>query len=206
MSSERVQAQNWFDNNKLTINVDKSCTVNFGSGNRFSAVFDGKPTKVMDSYKYLCVFIDKKLSFIQPFEHDCKSLGRKNGIFFKIGNFLTKFQLITFYNSCVQSIEYGLLIYGSAFKTDLNKTLRCQKPICRIIFQKTDDHITTFMHINSILLVFELYLSAAFLEMFQELHEVTSLGIMAWHEKQNKQNTHKQNGNVTSGEESQQYW
>ena len=59
LSSDFVKTQNWFDNNKLTINVEKCFTVNFGSGNRFTAVFACKTTKVMDSFKYLAVFIDK---------------------------------------------------------------------------------------------------------------------------------------------------
>ena len=40
LSSDLVKAQNCFDNNKLTIKVDKCCKFNFGSGNRFSAVVD----------------------------------------------------------------------------------------------------------------------------------------------------------------------
>ena len=96
LSSDLVSAKNWFDNNKLTINVDKSCTVYFGSGNRFSAVFDGKPTKVMNSHKYLSFFTDEKLSFNQHVGHVCNCLSRTSGMFFKIKNVLTKFQLLTF--------------------------------------------------------------------------------------------------------------
>ena len=69
LSQDLVRAPNWFDSNKLTINLDKCCTVKFGSGNLFSAVFDAKPTKVMNCYEYLGVFIDKKLSFSQHVEH-----------------------------------------------------------------------------------------------------------------------------------------
>ena len=114
-------------------------------------------------------------------------------MFFKTKNFFTKFQVLIFYNSYVKSlIEYGKLLYGSASKTDLNKILRCQKRICRIIsFKRRTHHITTFMHTNSILSVFELYLSAVFPEMFQELREVSSLRILSWHDKQNKQNTRR---------------
>ena len=120
-------------------------------------------------------------------------LKQNKWLFFKIRNFFTKLQLLTFYNSYVKSsIEYGILICCSACKTDLNKILRCRKRICRIMSSKMwTDHITTFMHINSILLVFELYMSAVFLELFQELRAASSLRILTWHEKQNKHNTRR---------------
>ena len=105
----------------------------------------------------------------------------------------TRFQLLTFYNSYFKSsIECGRLISGSACKTHLNKYFRCQERICRIIsFENRIDHITIFTHTNPILSVFELWLSAVFIEMFQELREIFSLIILAWHEKQNKQNTRR---------------
>ena len=99
LSSDLVGAQNWFDNNKLTFNVDKCYTVNLGSGNRFTAVFDGKPNELMKQHKYLGVFIDKERSFNQHVEQVCKNLSRTTGMFFKIGNIFTKSQLLTLYIS-----------------------------------------------------------------------------------------------------------
>ena len=72
LSSDLKKAQNWFHNKKLTIHVDKGCPLNFGSRSRFCAVFDGKATKVVDSYKYLAVFVEKKTFRSLHVEPVCK--------------------------------------------------------------------------------------------------------------------------------------
>ena len=76
-----------------------------------------------------------------------------------------------FYNSFAKSkICYGLLIYGSAAKTNLLKIEKAQRRILRaIFFKKKFDSLRDLFRTNKILTVFELFILENIKELFRQL-------------------------------------
>ena len=76
-----------------------------------------------------------------------------------------------FYNSFAKSIiSDGLLIYGSAAKTNLQKIETVQRRILRAIFFKTKmDSLSDVLADNKILTVFELFILEIIRELFREI-------------------------------------
>ena len=77
--------------------------------------------------------------------------------------------LLMFYNSFAKSrICYGLLIYGSAAKTNLSKIEKAQRRILRaIFFKKKFDFLHDLLRTNKILTVFELFVLENIKELFR---------------------------------------
>ena len=92
--------------------------------------------------------------------------------------------LLKFYLAyVVPIISYGLLVYGSTSKTNLEKIYICQKRILRTIFFKRKcDHITTKFNDLGIDRVHEIYLTQFFKEtIFKYLKRSTSNGMIPFY-------------------------
>ena len=70
-------------------------------------------------------------------EKIANKLRKFNGILYKTRDYFSKRQLLMFYDAYAKSIiEYGILIYGSASKSDLETIHIIQKRILRTILRK----------------------------------------------------------------------
>ena len=85
--------------------------------------------------------------------------------------------LLNFYSSFAKSIiTYGLLVYGSAAKTNLKKIESAQRRILRAIFCKNKyESIEQLFEKNNILTVFELYVMEVCRELFKQLKSESPL-------------------------------
>ena len=78
--------------------------------------------------------------------------------------------LLMFYNSFAKSVlTYGLLLYGTAFKTNLSKIETVQRRILRAIFFKKMILCKNVFAGNKILTVFELFMVEILRELFRQL-------------------------------------
>ena len=80
--------------------------------------------------KYLGVLIDSKLSWI----HHVSKISRSLGIMYKLRPFLPlKIMKNVYYSLIYSHLVYGIEVWGSACKTELNKLLVLQKRAMRLI-------------------------------------------------------------------------
>ena len=69
MYKELKQASSWFNNHKLSLNLSKTKVMFFGTTRTLQGVndntfnFESNSIEIVDSYKYLGLMLDCKLSF-----------------------------------------------------------------------------------------------------------------------------------------------
>ena len=68
--------------------------------------------------KYLSVLLDETMSFDHNISYICTRIARNNGIISKLRHYLTFLQMKQIYYSLIYPyISYGILAWGSAYKT-----------------------------------------------------------------------------------------
>ena len=161
----------WLIENKLTINVDKCEVMFFGSGNPQLLKIDENNQQFKSCCKYLGLYVDKWLRFNQHIDYIVKKLNKFCGLIYCTRHLYPRKCLILFYNSFAKSIiNYGILVYGSAAKTNLAKIEIVQRRIMRaIFFKKKFESMKEIMIENGIQTVFELYVAELIKELFRQL-------------------------------------
>ena len=87
-----------------------------------------------NSVKYLGLYIDNKLSWKYHIDYLCKIISRNMGIINKLKAFFPHHILFSLYNTLILSyINYGILAWGSAAATTINRLLILQKRALRIV-------------------------------------------------------------------------
>ena len=113
-------ASRWFRQNRLKLNIDKSCMMFIGSQQRFYNVepfeihpyIDGNDLALCDTYKYLGLTVDAHLSWNNHVDNLCGKLGSSIGVLYRSSKILPKHCLIPLNYSKIQSvIDYGLTIF-----------------------------------------------------------------------------------------------
>jgi len=143
---------NWLSANRLTLNYKKTVFIPFSISSIKQPNFTNlkiHSSNCLDNdcqcleicktthTKYLGVMVDCHLRWDQHVNQTVSRLRKTMFLFRKIRDFLPEFFLRNLYFAFVQSIlNYGLLSYGSATKTLLNKLLVLQKIIIKIYRKK----------------------------------------------------------------------
>ena len=129
--------RNWFDVNKLTLNVEKCQSISFGRAQPVSEEAFGEKISCKSSCKYLGVLIDIKLNFKDHVDYVSKKLNKFCWLVFRIRHLYPLHCLLLFYKSYAKPlITYGLLNYGSTTKTNLQPIENAQRRIIRAMFFK----------------------------------------------------------------------
>ena len=85
--------------------------------------------------KYLGVLIDSHLSWRNHIDYISTKLSKTIGLFAKLRHSVPQHALITLYWSLIHPyLNYGIIAWGQASKTLLNKLLLLQKSVLRFIF------------------------------------------------------------------------
>ena len=155
----------WFICNKLTISVSKCAWMIFhGKNKRLPDVIPGlylsgvEMTKV-DSYKYIGLILDSKLTWKQHVNAICSRLNQYFGIFFHIRNKIP-FQMTrqVYFSTVFAHINFGLEIYGSCPKSLKNKLQSKQNQLLKVLTNKERLYPTNELHAqNRILKIEEVY-------------------------------------------------
>ena len=108
----------------------------------------GKPDKIKigvtelnykASCRYLGIHLDKGLFFREHIDYVVKKLNKFCGLIYRVRHIYPRKCLLMFYNSFDKSVIcYGLLVHGSAAKTNLQKIECAQRRILIAIFFKKD--------------------------------------------------------------------
>ena len=157
------QSENWFADNGVTFNP-KECNLVSFANNQLSEINYAKET-LQNSLKtkYLGLIIDNKLNFESHTDKENKKVRWFNGLY-KTRNFFSTKQLLMFYNAYAKSIiEYAILTYGSASKTELQSVNLLQKRFIRTIFRKSYcESVQTLAIQHKFYSVYELYTTYLF--------------------------------------------
>ena len=160
MNVELHNVYQWLVSNKLTLNLNKT---NFVIFRPYQKRLSFLPTiyindhqtntltylECKDHVKYLGVLIDYKLSWKNHIDSITLKLSKTIGLLSKIRHFVPFHTLVSIYNCLiVPYLRYGLIAWGQAGKTQLNKLLILQKRALRFMcFADRCDHaIPLFLH------------------------------------------------------------
>ena len=101
---------------------------------RDSLIINQSPIQMVQSIKYLGLFLDTKLSFSCHIDHLCKKLSHVQGILFSLRRYLPTQALKSIYYSLAYSnLLLHCVLWGSAPKTSLSKLQVAQNKILRNI-------------------------------------------------------------------------
>ena len=125
----------WFDNNKLILNVDKTKLMFFSpkkDKNVPVIMYQDKSIEWVNSIKYLGIILDNNMNFVLQSRDVLGKLSKLNGIFYALVNYMPQKTLITlFYSLVYPTIINNLIIWGGIsqshtvnIKVAMNKILR----------------------------------------------------------------------------------
>lgn len=169
----------WLDQNKLTLNTDKTFYIAFSMTDVNRPAFNcitinGSDLciKETNTIKYLGITIDKNLKWtnhIQNLTNKIRSLLYK---FYIIRRILPKKLLIQIYKSLIESIlRYGILVWGGLYDNALRPLKIVQNFILRIIFYKDKLYSSDLLYSEDILSVRCLYYLSNCILCFKSKHK-----------------------------------
>ena len=135
--------ETWFVANKLSLNTEKTCYTVFASKLKSNAhvslnlFINGKKIDKVTSCKYLGVIIDQALTWNDHITYIYKRLIKFTAIFYKLRDILPFACLSHLYYAFVHPvILYGIEVYANACKTALDKLIKLNNKLLRILLSK----------------------------------------------------------------------
>ena len=148
-NAELEKAKNWFQANKLTLNVSKTKFILFRSKSMHVdfndlELFIGneKIERIGDNckdkyFKFVGHRLDEHLTWEHQINHVHSKLASANYAISQIKNFVSKKIRMTLYNSLFRPhMEFGILAWGGINKTKLSKIINLQKKCLRNVAGK----------------------------------------------------------------------
>ena len=179
MNDELLKIVDWLTANKLSLNVKKSNYIIFHPYQKRLnydvniKIFDSRVNKYFNHerkeyVKYLGVMIDNHLSWKHHINYVALKICRNIGILSKLRHFVPPKTLYGIYNSLIfPYLSYGLVAWGQAAKTHLEKLLRLQKRAVRLInFAPFRSHAVPYFLHSNIMLITMLYFKLSSVLMF----------------------------------------
>ncbi len=152
----------WLKANKLTLNVQKSKYVIFGTRAKLQGVgnvnldVSGEPLERTNKMKYLGMILDEKLNFDEHVDYICNKAVNKLGILRKARDFLDLETSVLLYKSLVlPHFDYCDIVYASTSVTNLQRLQVMQNSACRTMLLCDKYTPTSQMHTDLKLLPLE---------------------------------------------------
>ena len=133
-----INIQDWFNANKLTLNLEKSVLMHFNSKDKkesISVCIGGKLLPVVKSTKFLGVFIDENLKWTTHIKNLLLKLKAKSCLFSK-GKYLlnSHAKKMVYFAQVHSNLLYGILMWGNMIqKSDLRKLQKIQDSCVQMI-------------------------------------------------------------------------
>ena len=137
MNHELKKLSLWLNVNRLALNISKTNFIIFrgyrkACDHNVTLLLNKKAIEQKTYVKYLGVLIDEHLNWKEQISQITKKISRSVGIICKLRHCMDVSLLRTIYYSLVYShLNYGIQVWGSACKTDLDKILILQKKAVR---------------------------------------------------------------------------
>jgi len=113
----------WMASNQLTLNIKKSqfmIVTNKRNIPKLTIKLNNIPLVQCESYKYLGIHFDHKLSWSTHIQHVCNKISKACGALTKLRHCVPIQILIDVFNALINSyLRYGIIIWGSASATTL---------------------------------------------------------------------------------------
>ena len=104
VNDELEKVKLWFTQNKLTLNVKKSCRIIFGRKDfSLNLMINNEKLTQKDATKYLGVQIDYRLNWKPQIEHIMTSLTKASGVMYRLKKYVTRDILRKVYHALVKS-------------------------------------------------------------------------------------------------------
>ena len=133
MNAEFKKVTNWIKANKLSLNLQKTNYMLFSHSLPHlphQILLDNTEIKEVQTTKFLGLTIDNKLTWNSHINNVCKTVARNIGVINKLKKFLPITALTMLYCTIILPyLNYGILAWGNATQTRLNKVLLLQKKV-----------------------------------------------------------------------------
>ena len=133
VSKELYKVQQWCYANKVTINLSKSNCMIIKSKRQSVHIkgdldIAGCTLLKVDKASFVGLQIDKHLTWTEHIKMVNKTIRSKFLFFFRLRHFVTQFFLLLLYKALIQPhLVYGIEVWGSTYKTNLNCIFLTQK-------------------------------------------------------------------------------
>jgi len=136
----------WFSENKSSLNLDKTSYTLFNCNNKtesnvsLSIVQCGQLIKKVSNCKYLGVFIDESFSWTVHIDYVYKKIIKFTSFFYKLRT-LVPFECLCkiYYAFVFPYINYGVEVYANCTKLALDKLIKLNNKLLRILLNKNYD-------------------------------------------------------------------
>lgn len=102
INSDLKEFPNWFQMNKLKLNINKTKAMILNGSTRKSICIDYEPIEIVDEIKYLEILIDNKLFFNAHVERICKKVSRELNFCGRIRKRISKICATRVYNTIIK--------------------------------------------------------------------------------------------------------
>ena len=158
LQNEANKISNWFNNNRLSLNTEKSSIMYIGTPQRLksysdlpSISVDGRELSVCNSVKYLGIHLDDNLSWKHHIDELCAKLSPKLGTLSRLSHILPSHLLNIIYNTTIQPhIDYGLPLWGHTYPTYIAKIQHYQNRAARLVAKKYSFDIPSYAIVKSL--------------------------------------------------------
>jgi Reverse transcriptase (RNA-dependent DNA polymerase) len=165
--NELRKVKNWFDNNLLTLNKDKTMYITFSPKTNTQPIYsslkihttncmstDNKCNccilKNVSNIKYLGIVIDQHLKWNHHINSLVKKLRYTLHKFYNLRYILSFSNLKMVYHATVQSlIQYGITGWGGAYDVHLSKLVTLQNTLLKIMLKKPSRYPTRLVYEES---------------------------------------------------------
>ncbi len=130
---------NWLCVNRLSLNVGKTKSLIFSTRQyRGSTVLElnvgGEMLEQVDLYKYLGVFLDRNLNFVEHIDYIVNKSRRKLGMLKRICKFMNQETTLMLYKTLIVPLfDYGDIIYMNTTAEQMDRLQKLQNVACRTI-------------------------------------------------------------------------
>ena len=177
VNNELKYVVEWLNANKMSLNVDKTHFMIFHSkGKKIhcdeNVQIMGNIISKVETTKFLGVIIDSNLSWNQHIGYVSSKISKNIGIVRKARKIFSKETLLTLYYSFIYPyLNYCIHVWGSAVTTSLDRIIKLQKRIVRIICGVSRDaHTEPLFNELSVLNINKLHMYNVGLFMYKHHH------------------------------------
>lgn len=139
VSIELQKLHQWFNSNKLSLNVEKTNFMVFGNRSQANCVvkINEHSLQQVNSTKFLGVDIDERIKWTNYIDKVANKVSRSLSILYKAKYCITESALLTLYSALVLPyLTYAVEIWGHAYKSKLNRLVVLQKRCVRVVCNK----------------------------------------------------------------------
>lgn len=139
ITQEMNRLKNWFNKNKLSLNLKKTKLMLFGNKKADMPVQISIDNTIIERVKenlFLGIMIDEKISWKPHISYLRKKVAKCIGVMKRSCHVLNQSALLTLYHSLVMShMSYCIEIWGNCYKTNLIPLVNLQKKAIRLVYK-----------------------------------------------------------------------